>query len=179
MRSPPGLDGGFDCPLSNPQPLGDRCRRVALDDQFANPGIESGFLIVQLRQRAGIFGFGCLAFAFLTVLLRAAVFCAAIGLALFHPSQTPSAKTLSLFLFRPRGFEIEEQCNSWKRFSARKINQALSRRGRFGQEVSFDHLVRSPEQFEWMQRYIAENPVRAQLPQGEYLLWVRPRDKIA
>jgi putative transposase len=75
--------------------------------------------------------------------------------------------------------EIEEQCNSWKRFSARKINQSLGRRGRFWQEESFDQLVRSPEQFEWLRRYIAENPVRARLHQGEYLHWVRPPDQIA
>jgi type I restriction enzyme R subunit len=65
--------------------------------------------------------------------------------------------------------EIETQCKSWKTFTATKINRALGRRGRFWQEESFDHLVRSPEQFEYLQRYIADNPKRAGLPAGEFL----------
>jgi len=70
--------------------------------------------------------------------------------------------------------EIERQCKSWKRFAAGEINRALSRSGRFWQEESFDHLVRSPEQFEHFQRYIAENPSKAGLGPGEYLTWARP-----
>jgi type I restriction enzyme R subunit len=41
--------------------------------------------------------------------------------------------------------------------------------GRLWQEESFDHLVRSPEQFEYFQRYIAENPRKASLNPGDYL----------
>ncbi len=65
--------------------------------------------------------------------------------------------------------EIEEQCKSWKTFTARRINKALARRGRFWQEESFDHLVRSPEQFEYFRRYIADNPRTARVPPGQYL----------
>ena len=65
--------------------------------------------------------------------------------------------------------EIEKQCYSWKKFTATEINRQLGRRGRFWQEESFDHLVRSPEQFEAIRRYIAENPARAGLREGEYL----------
>jgi hypothetical protein len=32
--------------------------------------------------------------------------------------------------------------------------------------------VRSPEQFEFLQRYIAENPIKAGLKPGEYLHYV-------
>jgi len=64
---------------------------------------------------------------------------------------------------------IEAQCKSWKSYSAREINLLLGRRGRFWQEESFDHLVRSPEQFERFQRYIAENPAKAGLGAGEFL----------
>jgi len=71
--------------------------------------------------------------------------------------------------------EIERQCKSWKRFMACEINRALARRGRFWQEESFDHLVRSPEQFEHFQRYIGENPSNAGLRPGEYLAFVRPK----
>jgi putative transposase len=67
---------------------------------------------------------------------------------------------------------IELQCASWKRFTARQINQRLGTRGRFWQEESFDHLIRSPDQFEAIQRYIANNP--AHLPQSDYILY-RPK----
>jgi putative transposase len=60
------------------------------------------------------------------------------------------------------------QCESWKRFTARQIHQALGRRGQFWQVEQFDHLVRSEEQFEYLRRYIAENPRRARLAEGRY-----------
>jgi type I restriction enzyme R subunit len=72
------------------------------------------------------------------------------------------------------GTDIEGQCYSWKKFTATKINAALNRKGRFWQEESFDHLVRSPEQFEYLRWYIAENPRKAGLREGEYLCWRRP-----
>jgi len=67
--------------------------------------------------------------------------------------------------------EIETQCTSWKRFAARQINRELGISGRFWQEESFDHLIRSPEQFEAIMRYIANNP--ANLKQGDYYLYQR------
>jgi len=70
--------------------------------------------------------------------------------------------------------KIETQCRSWKKFSAGEINRLLDRSGRFWQEESIDHLVRSVEQYENLQRYIAENPIKAGLREGEYLYWQRP-----
>jgi REP element-mobilizing transposase RayT len=70
--------------------------------------------------------------------------------------------------------EIERQCKSWKRFSATKINRLLAKKGRFWQEESFDHLVRSPEQFKYFERYIADNPRRAGLAPGDYFHYIRP-----
>jgi type I restriction enzyme R subunit len=69
--------------------------------------------------------------------------------------------------------DLQEQCYSWKKFAATAINRALGRAGRFWQEESFDHLVRSPEQFDYFRAYIAENPQRAGLRSGEYLYWRR------
>jgi len=69
--------------------------------------------------------------------------------------------------------EAEAQCTSWKRYTATRINRRLGRRGRFWQEESFDHLVRSPEQLEALRRYIADNPHAARLRQGEFLHWRR------
>jgi type I restriction enzyme R subunit len=70
--------------------------------------------------------------------------------------------------------EIESQCRSWKHFAARRINQLLGNRGRFWQEESFDHLVRSPQQYDALRAYIAANPQKAKLRGGEFLHYVRP-----
>jgi type I restriction enzyme R subunit len=69
--------------------------------------------------------------------------------------------------------ELESLCYSWKKFTAAEINRALGRKGRFWQEESFDHLVRSPEQFDHLRRYIADNPRKAGLSSGESLYWRR------
>jgi putative transposase len=62
-----------------------------------------------------------------------------------------------------------KQCESWKHFTAREINRLTGQKGRFWQQDSFDHLVRSEAQFEYLRRYIAENPIRAKLRNGEFL----------
>ena len=63
---------------------------------------------------------------------------------------------------------IVKQCTSWKRFTANKINQLLGITGRFWQEESFDHLVRSDKQFFAINQYIAANP--RNLPASSYFL---------
>ena len=64
------------------------------------------------------------------------------------------------------------QVESWKRWTSNQINKLLGRRGRFWQDESFDHLVRSEAAFLRLKRYIAGNP--AKLRPGEFLHWVRP-----
>jgi putative transposase len=66
------------------------------------------------------------------------------------------------------------QCESWKHFTARKINRLLRRNDRFWQQDGFDHLVRSVEQFMHYRRYIAENPSRAHLKVGEFVHFSKP-----
>ncbi len=58
--------------------------------------------------------------------------------------------------------DILDQCYSWKKFLAGKINKLLGTSGRFWQEESFDHLVRSPAQFEAIRPYIRNNPLGLQ-----------------
>ncbi len=70
--------------------------------------------------------------------------------------------------------EIERQCYSWKKFTATQINRRLHRQGRFWQEESFDHLVRTVEQLDAICRYIASNPIKAGLHEGEYILLSSP-----
>lgn len=73
---------------------------------------------------------------------------------------------------------LTTQCTSWKRFTARAINQWLRENGQsdrsqshdseFWQVEQFDHLVRSLEEFEQYRRYIAENPSNARLAAGSF-----------
>jgi type I restriction enzyme R subunit len=78
----------------------------------------------------------------------------------------------------PEPGAMRKQCESWKHFTARNLNRMLGRSGRFWEEDCFDHLVRSAEQFGHFRRYIAENPVRAGLREGEYRHYSRSWDEI-
>jgi putative transposase len=69
----------------------------------------------------------------------------------------------------PDEASLLKQCESWKHFTATQINRRLQQKGRFWQQDGFDHLVRSLEQFEYLRKYIADNPIRANLRPGEYL----------
>jgi type I restriction enzyme R subunit len=67
---------------------------------------------------------------------------------------------------------METQFGSWMRFTARLINKAIDAKGHFWQQEPFDHLVRSVEQYEYLRSYIHNNPSKARLKKGEYLLRV-------
>lgn len=66
------------------------------------------------------------------------------------------------------------QCESWKHFTATQINRLLGASGRIWQQDAFDHLVRHQSQFERLRQYIAENPAKAGLKNGEYLHYSSP-----
>jgi putative transposase len=68
----------------------------------------------------------------------------------------------------PTDEALLKQCESWKHYTAVQINRSLGRSGRFWQQDGFDHLVRSAEQFLALRNYIAENPVKARLKEGEF-----------
>ena len=63
------------------------------------------------------------------------------------------------------------QCESWKHYTGVRINKRLEQQGKFWQSDAFDHLVRHEGQFQRLRQYIAENPVKARLRSGEYVLW--------
>ena len=63
---------------------------------------------------------------------------------------------------------MREQCDSWLHFTAVQINRAMGEKGKFWQQEPFDHLVRSPEQYHYLRKYIAKNPQKAKLTTGEY-----------
>ena len=58
---------------------------------------------------------------------------------------------------------FETQTTSWKKYTATQINRFLGRSGRFWMTESFDHLVRSDEQFRYLRDYIKDNPRRARV----------------
>ncbi len=63
---------------------------------------------------------------------------------------------------------LVKQCDSWMHFTAFKINQELGEKGKFWQQEAFDHLVRSPEQYEYLRKYIANNGPKAGLSRSAY-----------
>ena len=63
---------------------------------------------------------------------------------------------------------------SWTRFTARQINPLIGASGAFWQPEPFDHAIRSDEQFQYLQKYVANNPAKAKLRDGEFQLWQRP-----
>jgi len=63
---------------------------------------------------------------------------------------------------------MKEPCDSWLHYTAFRINQQLWEKGQFWQQEPFDHLVRSPEQYEYLRHYIADNPRKAGLTAGKY-----------
>ena len=54
-----------------------------------------------------------------------------------------------------------KQCDSWLHFTAYEINKLVGRKGKLWQQEPFDHLVRSPEQYEYLRDYIRNNPKKA------------------
>ena len=62
---------------------------------------------------------------------------------------------------------------SWMRYTARLINPLIGESGAFWQPEPFDHVIRSAEQFVYLQKYVANNPAKAKLRTGEFLLWQR------
>ena len=74
-------------------------------------------------------------------------------------------------LVRPiMGHDLSSILQNWKSVSSHQANRLLNRTGGFWQEESFDHIVRDEQQMERFGLYIAENPGRARLKAGEFLL---------
>lgn len=75
-------------------------------------------------------------------------------------------------LFAPsEGFVIQRVLQGWKGFSARGINKLEGRTGRLWQDEYWDRLVRNGKHFQRIAQYVQENPTKAKLKEGEYLLW--------
>ena len=55
-------------------------------------------------------------------------------------------------------FQLDSILHSWKSFTAKQINRRLRRTGALWQKESFDHIIRSADEFENKTRYIIRNP---------------------
>jgi type I restriction enzyme R subunit len=72
-------------------------------------------------------------------------------------------------LFRPlHGHRLPDMIHSWKSFTAKEINQRTGRTGTLWQEDYWDRLVRNERHLEACRRYIAANPVKANLLESEW-----------
>ena len=76
-----------------------------------------------------------------------------------------------------RDFELRKQFREIQRYSARQINPLLGRNGELWQGEPFDHVVRSEKQFLYLRNYIAENPKKGKVPEGEFVLWICEQSK--
>lgn len=69
------------------------------------------------------------------------------------------------------GNELEEILYSVKRFSARKINEAHGRKGRFWQKEFYDHIVRDRAELHRIRKYIESNPLKAGLGESGFVYY--------
>ncbi len=70
------------------------------------------------------------------------------------------------------GFELERGLQSVKRFVSTRLSKAgLKETGSFWQKENYDHIVRNWKELGAFRRYIADNPCKAGLRDGEFLLY--------
>lgn len=78
-----------------------------------------------------------------------------------------------LFPLNPE-WKLEEMIHSWKRHSANEINRHRGDTGPLWMKDYFDRLIRDPAHLNNCVRYIRNNPTKARLRAGEYLLYESP-----
>jgi len=83
-------------------------------------------------------------------------------------------------LLRPQdGQSLSKILQGIKGVSAKECNAVLGRTGQtFWQEESYDHIVRSQAQLDHFIRYVADNPVKAKLKDGEFSVAQRSTDNL-
>jgi putative transposase len=69
------------------------------------------------------------------------------------------------------GWPLEKVIFTWKRRSARAINQARGATGSLWQHDYFDRIVRDAAHLGRVIRYVRSNPVKAGLGPGQFTLW--------
>ncbi len=72
-------------------------------------------------------------------------------------------------------WQIEDVLKSWKGFTSREINKALGKKGQLWQEDSWNRIIRDETHWLKVMRYIANNPTKAYLRDGEFTTWFADR----
>jgi REP element-mobilizing transposase RayT len=67
-------------------------------------------------------------------------------------------------------WRLDQILHSWKSFTANVINRELDRKRALWLDETWDHIVRSAAQLEHFRTYIRENPGKAALPEGEFVV---------
>ncbi|MDA0812772.1 MAG: transposase [Verrucomicrobia bacterium] len=70
------------------------------------------------------------------------------------------------------GMPLGDAIQKWKGSSSRAINVALNRNGKLWQAEPFDHIVRSESQWHHYRNYIANNPIKPNLPESDYAIGI-------
>lgn len=78
-----------------------------------------------------------------------------------------------LFTLKPE-WKLEEMIHSWKRHSANEINRQCGDTGALWMKDYFDRLIRDRAHLNNCVRYIRNNPTKARLRAGEYVLYESP-----
>ena len=76
----------------------------------------------------------------------------------------------ALFTMHPK-WELTKVVQTWKSHSGKLINQATGQTGTFWQKDYFDRIVPDFKHFGKCVRYIRNNPAKAKLRDGEFLLY--------
>ena len=66
--------------------------------------------------------------------------------------------------------KLPDILHSWKSFTANAINKALGREGPVWMPESYDHIVRDEAELQVLRDYVAANPGKARLKDGEFVL---------
>jgi predicted solute-binding protein/REP element-mobilizing transposase RayT len=68
------------------------------------------------------------------------------------------------------GFHLFDIVRSWKTYTARQINKLLGRSGAVWMQESFDRIIRDWDALVRCRAYVAKNPTKARLRNGEFIL---------
>lgn len=72
-------------------------------------------------------------------------------------------------IFTP--FKLADVVKSWKGYTAYAINKRMNRQGALWHEDYWDRLIRNEKHFEKCRQYILNNPIKAHLREGQFLLY--------
>lgn len=67
-------------------------------------------------------------------------------------------------IVRPLGDQrLDQILHSWKSFTSKEINKVIGHKGSLWEEESYDHIIRTNNEFENQMAYVLDNPKKAQL----------------